>query len=74
MIILVIVVILLLALSDFPKLIKEKKWYVVTVLTGFYVFTFVLLVLHTVGVTLPSPIKGIRHLIVDVLQLGYPKQ
>lgn len=74
MVILVIVIFLLLALSDFPKLISEKKWYVVSVLSGFYVFTLVLAVLYTVGVTLPSPIKGIQHFIVDVLKLGHPKQ
>ena len=41
MVILVIVIFMLLALSDFPKLISEKKWCVVSVLSGFYVFTFV---------------------------------
>ncbi|NLT14284.1 MAG: hypothetical protein GXY05_08060 [Clostridiales bacterium] len=74
MIVLVIGIFLLLALSDFPKLIKEKKWYVVSVLSGFYVFTIVLAVLYTAGVTLPSPIKGIQYLIVDVLHLGLQKQ
>ena len=74
MVYIVILVFILLALSDFPKLIKEKKWYDVSVLSGFYVLVTVLSVLYTVGVTLPSPIKGIQHLIVDVLQLGYPKQ
>lgn len=74
MVILVVIVFILLALSDFPKLIKDKKWYEVTVLSGLYAFTFILTVLHTVGVILPSPVKGIQYFIVEVLHLGYPKQ
>jgi hypothetical protein len=74
MILFVIVIFIILALSDFPKLIKEKKWYEVTVLACFYVFVATLSVLHTAGVTLPSPVKGIQSFIVNVLHLGYPKQ
>lgn len=73
MIILVFVIFILLALSDFPKLVKEKKWYEVSVLSGFYVFVTTLTVLYAAGVTLPSPVKGIQYFIVDVLGLGYPK-
>lgn len=73
MVILVLVIFILLALSDFPNLIKEKKWYDVTVLAGLYVFTAALSVLHAAGVTLPSPVKGIESFIVNVLHLGYPK-
>jgi hypothetical protein len=74
MIVLVFVIFILLALSDFPKLIKDKNWYEVSVLAGFYVLVTTLSVLFTAGVTLPSPVKGIQHFIVDVLGLGYPKQ
>ncbi len=74
MIVLVFVVFILLALSDFPTLIKEKKWYEVTVLAGFYVLVTTLCVLYTAGMTLPSPVKGIQSFIVNTLHLGYPKQ
>lgn len=74
MIILVIVIFILLALSDFPKLIKDKKWYEVSVLSCFYVFVFTLAALQSFGVILPSPAKGIQKIIIDVLHLGYPKQ
>lgn len=74
MIILVIIVFILMALSDFPKLVRSKKWYEVSVLSGFYVFVMTLAVLHTAGVILPSPIKGIQNFIINVLHLGYPKQ
>ncbi len=74
MIVLVVFIFALLALSDFPKLIKDKKWYEVTVLAGFYVFVLTLAVLQAGGVPLPSPVKGIQHLIVEVLHLGYPEK
>ncbi len=73
MIVLVIIIFIILALSDFPKLIHEKKWYEVSVLSAFYIVVLTLSVLYTAGVTLPSPVKGIQYFIVDVLHLGYPK-
>jgi cyanate permease len=72
MLVLIIVIFLLMALSDFPKLIKDKKWYEVTVLSGLYVLTFTLAALQAAGVTLPSPIKGIQGFITNVLHLAYP--
>jgi hypothetical protein len=72
-IVLVTIIFIILALSDFPKLVKDRKWYEVTVLSGFYVFVFTLAALMTFGVTLPSPVKGIQYFITDVLHLGYPK-
>lgn len=74
MIVLLTVIFILLALSDFPKLVSDKKWYEVSVLSGLYVCVFTLAALMTLGVTLPSPIKGIQNFITDVLHLGYPKQ
>ncbi len=74
MIIVVILVFVILALSDFPRLIKNKKWYEVTVLSCFYVFVFILAALQSFEVILPSPAKGIENFIVNVLHLGYPKQ
>lgn len=74
MVIFVILLFIILAISDFPKLIKEKQWYEVTVLAGLYVFVMTLSVLYAAGVQLPSPIKGIQNFIINVLHLGYPKQ
>lgn len=71
MIILVTVIFCLLALSDFPPLIHQKKWREITVLSVLYVFVFTLAALQTFDVTLPSPIKGIETLIVDVWKVGY---
>ncbi len=73
MIILVLIVFGLLALSDFPPLVKSRKWYEVAVLSALYVFALVLAALYTFDVVLPSPIKGVQKLIVDVLKVGYPE-
>lgn len=62
------------ALSDFPKLIHDKKWYEVSVLSGLYAVVFTLAALQTSGIILPSPIKGIESFITNVLHLSYPKQ
>ncbi len=74
MIVMIALVFIVLGLNDFPQLIKQKKWYEVSVLAGLYVFVFALAALMTFHVTLPSPAKGAQHLIVDVLHLGYPQK
>lgn len=74
MFIIVLLIFGLLALSDFPPLVKNKKWYEVTVLSLFYLSVLTLACLQTFGVTLPSPTKGIQKLIVDVLKIGYPQK
>lgn len=73
MIVMVVIIFILMALSDFPKLIHDKKWYETTVLAGIYAIVMSLAVLFAAGVTLPSPIKGIQNFIINVLHLGYPK-
>ena len=73
MIALIVVVFVVMALSDFPSLVKEKKWYEVTVLSGLYAGVFALAALQTSGVVLPSPVKGIESFITNVLHLAYPK-
>ena len=72
MIIIVIVLFVLLGLSDFPQLIKNKNWKTVGVLGGLYAAVFTLAALMSFGVTLPSPLIGIQNFIIDVLHLGYP--
>ena len=73
MFILVIVVFILLALSDFPQLIKSKKWKVVGVLGGLYAMVLTFAVLMSFNVKLPSPFVSIQDFITNVLHLGYPK-
>ena len=74
MIVLVAVIFIIMALSDFPKLIKDKKWYEVGILSGLYLCVFTLAALQSSGVVLPSPVKGIQSFITNVLHLAYPKR
>jgi hypothetical protein len=74
LIFLILIIFTLLALSDFPSLIKKKKWPEVSVLSFLYVFVFVLAVLQSGGAALPSPALGIQTFLADVLKLSYPKQ
>lgn len=71
MIAIVITVIMLLALMDFPRLIHEKKWYEVSVLSVIYVFVLTLAILQAADVVLPNPAKGLGKFITEVLHLGY---
>lgn len=74
MIFLIVVIFAILALADFPKLIKDKKWREAAILGVFYAGTFTLAALQAYDVTLFSPIKMFQKLITDVLHLGYPQQ
>ena len=59
------------ALLDAPKLIKSKEWKELAVYSSFFIGTFTLCVLHTFGVDIPSPIKGIQYVIKDILHMYY---
>ena len=71
MIFLIIAAFVLIALADFPTLIKQKRMYECTVLSIFLLFAFVLAVLQSFGVKIPSPIKGAEYVIRDLLHLTY---
>ena len=71
MVILVTAVFILLAFSDFPKLIKSKRWKTVAVLAVFYGCVITMSVVLALNMTLPSPFVGIEKLITN-LGLGYP--
>ncbi len=63
----------LLALYDFPALLREEKRAEAGILLFFYLSALALVLLLVNGITLPSPAKGIQHVIVDILKIGYPK-
>jgi phage-related holin len=68
---LIIIVFILIALADFPSLIRHKKWYEFTVLSVFFLSAFVLAVLQSLGIPIPSPMKGVAYIIHNVLHLSY---
>ena len=71
MIILLIIGFAGIALLDAPKLIRNKNWKEFIVFSKFFVFAFTIAFLQTLGVNIPSPIKGIQYIIKDVLHLNY---
>ena len=71
MIILLIIGFAGIALLDAPKLIRNKNWKEFIVFSIFFVFAFTIAFLQTLGVNIPSPIKGIQYIIKDVLHLNY---
>ena len=73
MIVLVVMLFGLLALSDFPPLLKSGKRYDIIVLSGLYALGLALVTLQVFDVSFPGPIKGLQILIVDVLKIGYPE-
>jgi hypothetical protein len=73
MIIFVVSVFGLLALSDFPAILRNKRKKETAVLSFLYLFVFTLAAMQVFGVILPSPIKGIEAFITNVLHLEYPK-
>jgi len=72
MIILIVVYILILVLNV-PGLIKRKEWRELTAFSVLYVIAFTLGLLYVLDVPIPSPMKGLQHLIADVLGIKYPK-
>jgi len=71
MIIAIIVVFSLIALSSFPGLIKNRDWYELTVLSIFFIFAFVIALLPSLGIEIPSPLRGVKSVMKDVLHLSY---
>ncbi len=61
----------LLAFFQIPGLIKKKYWKELIAFSFFYTFAFVLSFLYVLDVAIPSPIKGVRYVIEDLLKIKY---
>ncbi|HHW31515.1 MAG TPA: hypothetical protein GXX20_07585 [Clostridiaceae bacterium] len=72
MIFLLIIYALILILNV-PGLIKRKEWRELTAFLILYVFAFILGILYVLDVPIPSPMKGLQHLIADILGIKYPQ-
>jgi len=55
-----------------PGLIKRKERKELTAFSVLYVIGFALWLLYVLDVPIPSPMKGLQHLIVDILGIEYP--
>lgn len=59
------------AFYEAPGLIRKKLWPELAAFSVFLLLAFVISLLQTVGVKIPSPMKGAQYLIEEVLHLGY---
>ena len=60
MIVFLVLVFALFGVIQISILLRKKKWRDLTVFCIFFVFSFVICILHASGVQLPSPIMGIN--------------
>ena len=71
MIFLLIIVFIGIAFFEVPELIRKKYWRELTAFSFFFLLAFILSLLQTIDVKIPSPMKGIQYLIKDILHLNY---
>ena len=56
-----------------PGLIQRKEWRELTTFTVLYFIAFALGLMYVLDIPVPSPMKGLQHLIVDILGMEYPQ-
>lgn len=56
-----------------PGLIKRKEWRELIAFSVLYVIAFALGLMYVLDIPIPSPMKGLQHLIVDILGIEYPQ-
>ncbi len=71
MIFLLILVFIGIGLLEVPALIRNKHWRELIAFSSFLLAAFVLSLLQTMGVMIPSPMKGIQYVIKDILHMNY---
>ncbi|SDM99815.1 hypothetical protein [Acetanaerobacterium elongatum] len=67
----VVAVFALIGFTETPALIQKKMWRELVVFSVLFVFSFVVCLLYAMGVDVPSPIRGIKYLLENVLKLTY---
>jgi len=63
----------LIFIINVPGLVKRKEWRELTFFTILYIIAFTLGLLYVLDVHIPSPMKGLQYLIVEVLGIKYPQ-
>ncbi len=71
MIFLIIIVFIGVILFEVPGLVRKKHWRELTVFSFFLLLGFIMALLLTIGVKIPSPFKAEQYLIKDILHLNY---
>ena len=63
----------LIIIINVPGLIKRKEWRELTVFSVLYIIPFALGLMYVLDIPIPSPMKGLQHLFVDILGIKYPQ-
>jgi len=63
----------LIIIINVPGLIKRKEWRELTVFSVLYIIAFALGLMYVLDIPIPSPMKGLQHLFVDILGIKYPQ-
>ena len=71
MMLLVIGIFSLIAFTEIPSLVQKKLWRELVVFSLLFILAFTVCVLHTAGVNVPSPMRGIKYFIEEVLKISY---
>ena len=56
-----------------PGLIRRKEWRELAAFSVMCVIAFALGFMYVLDIPVPSPMKGLQHLIVDMLGIEYPQ-
>jgi hypothetical protein len=63
----------LIIIINVPQLIKRREWRELTAFFILYTIAFTLGLMYVLDIPIPSPMKALQHLIVDVLGIKYPQ-
>ena len=63
----------LIIIINVPQLIKRRERRELTAFFILYTIAFTLGLMYVLDIPIPSPIKALQHLIVDVLGIKYPQ-
>lgn len=59
------------AVLEIPELLRQRQTRDLVVFLFVAAFALIATILYAVGVNLPSPITGAKHLIDDILKISY---
>ena len=66
-----LLIFVLMAFVQIPGLIKKKYWKELIAFSFFYMAAFTVSLLYVLDITIPSPIKGVKYVIEDLLKIKY---
>ena len=71
--ILFLLIYILIIVLNVPGLIKKREWKELAAFSVLYIIAFVLGLMYVLDIPVPSPMKGLQHLIVDIMGIKYPQ-